>query len=51
MGAWPMMDEWMTDLLGNRPRYVGRARAAAPATGSPRKHKADQDALIRAALA
>ncbi|MCB9777838.1 MAG: 2-oxoglutarate dehydrogenase E1 component [Alphaproteobacteria bacterium] len=50
MGAWPMMDEWMTDALGVRPRYAGRPAAAAPATGSHKKHKAEQAALIDAAL-
>ncbi len=50
MGAWPMMDEWMTDALGERPTYAGRPPAAAPATGSPRKHRAEQAALLTAAL-
>lgn len=51
MGAWPMMDEWMTDLLGERPVYIGRKASAATATGSHRKHEAEQAALIDAALA
>ncbi len=50
MGAWPMFDEWLTDGLGLRPQYVGRPSAAAPATGYPDKHKAQHEALIRAAL-
>ncbi|RME20573.1 MAG: 2-oxoglutarate dehydrogenase E1 component [Deltaproteobacteria bacterium] len=50
MGAWPMMDEWMTDALGERPTYAGRPPAASPATGSPRKHRQEQAALLEAAL-
>ncbi|NOY25299.1 MAG: 2-oxoglutarate dehydrogenase E1 component [Oligoflexia bacterium] len=51
MGAWPMMDEWMTDALGDRPCYVGRRSAASPATGSHGAHQAEQQALIDQALA
>ena len=47
MGAWPMFDEWLTDGLGQRPRYVGRPAAAAPATGYPDKHKAQHEAMLR----
>jgi len=50
MGAWPMLDEWMTDAIGVRPRYIGRPPAAAPATGSHRKHATEQSALVDAAL-
>jgi 2-oxoglutarate dehydrogenase E1 component len=51
MGAWPILDEWFAELLdGRAPRYVGRLRAAAPATGSPRKHRKEQDALLAEAL-
>jgi len=50
MGAWPMMDEWLYDALGRVPRYIGRPRAASPATGSPSKHKAEQQAVIDEAL-
>ena len=52
MGAWPMMDEWMGELLGGRPpRYAGRPRAASPATGNPKKHKTERAALLDAAFA
>ncbi|MCK6505886.1 2-oxoglutarate dehydrogenase E1 component [Myxococcota bacterium] len=51
MGAWPMIDEWMADALGERPLYVGRKAAASPATGSPKRHRAEQEALLRKALA
>lgn len=51
MGAWPMMDEWMGELLGGQPpRYIGRKRAASPATGSPKKHRFEQSRLIQEAL-
>jgi 2-oxoglutarate dehydrogenase E1 component len=51
MGAWPMMDEWMGEVLGGRPpRYIGRPRAASPATGSHAKHVASQRALVLEAL-
>jgi 2-oxoglutarate dehydrogenase E1 component len=52
MGAWPLMDEWMSEVLGGRPpRYIGRRRAAAAATGSPKRHRTEQAALIDEALA
>jgi 2-oxoglutarate dehydrogenase E1 component len=51
MGAWPMMDEWIGEILGGRPpRYVGRPVSAAPATGSSRRHQAEQARLIDEAL-
>jgi 2-oxoglutarate dehydrogenase E1 component len=50
MGAWPMLDEWMSEAVGRIPRYAGRKAAAAPATGYPEKHRAEQAALIEAAL-
>ena len=47
MGAWPMMDEWLGEELGGRiPRYIGRKRAASPATGSPKVHKREQKAIV-----
>jgi 2-oxoglutarate dehydrogenase E1 component len=52
MGAWPMFDEWFEDALpaGRRLRYVGRAAAAAPATGSHRLHHHEQEQLVHDAL-
>ena len=50
MGAWPMLDEWMAEAVGRIPRYAGRKAAAAPATGYPEKHRAEQAGLIEAAL-
>ena len=50
MGAWPMMDEWFFNALGRVPGYAGRPVAAAPATGFPAKHKAQQAKLVDDAL-
>jgi len=50
MGAWPMMDEWFFHAIGTVPGYTGRPVAAAPATGFPVKHKAQQSQLIDDAL-
>ena len=56
-GAWLFMDRRLEGALaeaGNtvsvRPRYVGRAAAASPATGSAQRHRAEQDALVKEAL-
>ena len=47
MGAWPMMDEWMGELLGGRiPQYIGRKKGASPATGSPKVHKREQQSIV-----
>ena len=49
MGAWPMVDEWLCEMLdGGYPHYIGRSRSASPATGSPKIHKAEQSAIIEA---
>jgi 2-oxoglutarate dehydrogenase E1 component len=50
MGAWPMMDEWFFSAIGKVPAYAGRPEAAAPATGFPAKHSAQQAQLIDDAL-
>jgi 2-oxoglutarate dehydrogenase E1 component len=50
MGAWPVFDEWFREAVGRTPEYAGRAVAASPATGFPDLHKAEQAALIEAAL-
>lgn len=50
-GSWPMFDEWFEETLGSRRvRYVGRKAAASPATGSHKKHVAEQDRLVTDAL-
>ena len=57
MGAWSYMDtslEWILGQLsikGKRPRYAGRAVAAATATGLASKHASEQKALVAEALA
>jgi 2-oxoglutarate dehydrogenase E1 component len=56
-GAWNFIDRRLEKLLGGlnmkakRPRYVGRPEAAAAATGSMKRHVAEQAAVIAGALA
>ena len=55
MGAWTFVDRKieavLTELGSNRrPRFVGRAAAASPATGLARTHAAEQAALVNEAL-
>jgi 2-oxoglutarate dehydrogenase E1 component len=52
MGAWPSLLGWWLDALPGAPlpRYVGRPPAAAVATGSYKKHGAEQAELVREAL-
>jgi 2-oxoglutarate dehydrogenase E1 component len=56
-GAWSYMDRRIENVMmdikhkGNRPRYVGRVEAAAPATGSLKRHNVEQAKLIDEALA
>jgi 2-oxoglutarate dehydrogenase E1 component len=56
MGAWSYIEpnlEWVLTQIGathTRPRFVGRAASASPATGLASKHKAQQDALVNEAL-
>jgi 2-oxoglutarate dehydrogenase E1 component len=56
MGAWTFIDrriEKVLDEVGikaKRPRYVGRAEAASPATGLAKVHAQQQEALVREAL-
>ncbi|GFE63251.1 2-oxoglutarate dehydrogenase E1 component [Litoreibacter roseus] len=55
-GGWSFMEpniEWVlgrTKSKHKRPRYVGRAAAASPATGLASQHKAQQSALVDEAL-
>ena len=55
-GAWAFIEpnlEWVLGRIGathTRPRYVGRAAAASPATGLASQHKAQQEALVDEAL-
>jgi 2-oxoglutarate dehydrogenase E1 component len=55
-GAWTFMEPNLEWVLGRinakhpRPRYVGRATSASPATGLASQHKAQQTALVNDAL-
>jgi 2-oxoglutarate dehydrogenase E1 component len=53
MGAWPSLLHWWLEALpaDRVPRYVGRPAAASPATGSYKKHTAEQARLVDEALA
>jgi 2-oxoglutarate dehydrogenase E1 component len=56
MGAWTFLDRRIEATLSEinikakRPRYVGRAEAASPATGLAKVHQQQQEALVREAL-
>jgi 2-oxoglutarate dehydrogenase E1 component len=55
-GAWTFVDRKIETVLtclnnaAKRPRYVGRAAAASPATGLAKTHIAEQAALVNEAL-
>lgn len=55
-GGWSFVEpnlEWVLDRIGaraRRPSYAGRQAAASPATGLASRHKAEQEALVNAAL-
>jgi 2-oxoglutarate dehydrogenase E1 component len=55
-GAWTYIEPNIEWVLGRikakhkRPRYVGRATSASPATGLASQHKAQQEALVNEAL-
>ncbi|AGT09650.1 2-oxoglutarate dehydrogenase E1 component [Paracoccus aminophilus] len=55
-GGWTFVEpniEWVLGRIGathSRPRYVGRAAAASPATGLGSRHKAEQEALVGEAI-
>jgi 2-oxoglutarate dehydrogenase E1 component len=56
MGAWHFLGENFEEMLdemgrgGERVAYAGRKAAASPATGSAKKHAAEQAALVAEAL-
>jgi 2-oxoglutarate dehydrogenase E1 component len=56
MGSWTFVDRRLEDVLieldgaCRRPRYVGRAEAASPATGNHGRHVREQQKLIDEAL-
>ncbi|MDS9467191.1 2-oxoglutarate dehydrogenase E1 component [Paracoccus sp. MBLB3053] len=55
-GGWTFVEpniEWVLSRIGAkhaRPRYVGRAASASPATGLASRHKAEQEALVNEAI-
>ena len=55
-GAWSFVEpnlEWVLDRIGARCKravYAGRSAMASPATGLASRHKAEQEALVTAAL-
>jgi 2-oxoglutarate dehydrogenase E1 component len=57
MGAWNFVDRRIEQILGGldvaakRPRFVGRAEAASPATGLFKRHVEQQGQLVSDALA
>ncbi len=57
MGAWNFVDRRIEQVLGGldvaakRPRFVGRAEAASPATGLFKRHVEEQGQLVSDALA
>jgi 2-oxoglutarate dehydrogenase E1 component len=56
MGYWNFVDRRLESVLVDmkhkvtRPRFVGRKEAASPATGSLKRHTAEQNALVDEAL-
>ena len=51
MGAWSYIRPKLAALLGAEPGYVGRPEAPAPAAGSHRTHKEEQEKVIQSAFA
>ncbi len=50
MGPWPHLQYRLGRAIGKNPEYCGRRAAAAPAVGSHRRHKQEQQQIIDAAL-
>ncbi len=52
LGAWDFVDERLLTLLneGQTLRYVGRPSGSSPATGSSKRHAAEQAAVVAEAL-
>jgi len=52
MGGWNFMQPRLENLLPacERPRYIGRAESASPATGSYAVHVKEQEQLVQEAL-
>lgn len=50
MGAYGFLWHELRRLFGREPRYAGRPPAASPATGSLKRHIAEQEALVADAV-
>jgi 2-oxoglutarate dehydrogenase E1 component len=50
MGAWTYLRPLLAAALGREVAYVGRPQSAAPATGSHRQHKDEQDRVLAEAF-
>ena len=50
MGGWDFMRHNLASLLGTEPRYIGRPAAPAPATGSHRHHREEQESIMTEAF-
>ena len=50
MGAWTYLRPLLAAALGREVAYVGRPQSAAPATGSHRQHKDEQDRVLAKAF-
>ncbi len=50
MGPWPHLHTTLIRALGREPEYCGRRPAAAPAVGSHRRHKEEQQQIVDSAL-
>jgi len=50
MGAWSFIRAHLAEILGREAEYVGRAEEAAPAVGSHREHKLEQERVIEEAF-
>jgi 2-oxoglutarate dehydrogenase E1 component len=51
MGAWSHMRPFLAEILGSDPVYAGRREGAAPAVGSLRLHKEEQERVLEEAFA
>ena len=50
MGAWSFIRPYLEEILGKKVAYAGRGEVAAPAVGSHREHKLEQERLIEEAF-
>ncbi len=50
MGAWSFLRPYLATAMGREPLYVGRKAAAAPAVGSHRQHKEEQERIVTEAF-